>query len=141
MTAGLADDASLCVRIVAVGAERGVFVALIHRCLMDAVMRGIILLGVAFLAGVRVFDFVFTNGFRFKIRVGVIADLSMAIYTGKTFFRMDRKIELGGVYRERQGFAAKRSFHAFFLVAGKAEITTGFIALGDGLKGWGGLNG
>ena len=89
MTAGLADDTSLCMRVVAVGAERGVFVAFVHRRLMDAVMCGSVLIFVTFLAGVSEGQLKIADGFGFNIGVGVVADVYVTIHTEESFFGMN----------------------------------------------------
>ena len=89
MTAGFADDASLGVRVVAIGAEWGVFVAFVHGSLMDAVMRGCVLIFVTFLAGVSEGQLKIADGFGFNIGVGVVADVYVTIHTEEPFFGMN----------------------------------------------------
>lgn len=52
LAAGFANDTALRVRVMTVRTERRIFIAFIHRSLMDAIVRGCILIFVAFLTGI-----------------------------------------------------------------------------------------
>ena len=89
LTTGLAGQARLCVRVMAVHTDCGILIAFIEGDLMYAVVRLVVLLFVAFLAGIQETQCEVAHVFYFYIRMGIIADVRVTVDTGDSFFAVN----------------------------------------------------